>query len=141
MEILAFTYFLVAAIYIVFMVVTIKVFDRKGHSPWLGFFLSLILPIIALVVALIMPYDQPALAERKKRADLDRDFHARINKQPEPEEPQAFTTIQTVSGLMLIFCPLIAAFQPGEMITGIMGILSILALIALSTVLLARPQT
>jgi hypothetical protein len=136
MELLALVYFLIAAIYLVFMVVTIQVFDRKGQSVWVGFFLSLMLPIIALVVALVMPYDQPVLEERKRRALIAQQRLEKLGPLEPEDEPPALVIAQTVFAIVLIASLLLSIAPIPPTGSAILGILATLSLLGLTVAIL-----
>jgi len=127
------------------LVITANTFYRKGQSGILGAALGIFLPVISLIVALVMPYDQPALEDRKRRKAFEdernqarfvqwqQEYAARHPAQPLPastpyEESPASARAQTICGALLIACPLISAFQPGETVTAILGLVTFLAL-------------
>jgi hypothetical protein len=159
METLWLVYLFVLIAYVVFFVVTMQTFHRKGQSALLGFLLSMFLPIIALIVALVMPYDQPVLDERiRKKERSDKQYRDRMGKWQEEydarhpaqpaltplstlDESPSQTRAQTICASLLIACPLIAAFQPGETLTGILGIAALLALVGLLAALLFPPKS
>jgi hypothetical protein len=145
--------------YLIFLAATVELFHRKGHSWILGLVAGIFLPIISLLIALIMPYDQPALEERKQRELIEQqrnrenfarwqaEYNERHSASPSlypplspNEEAPAQTRAQTICASLLIACPLIAAFQPGETMTGILGIAAVLSLIGLFTALLIPPK-
>ncbi len=141
--------------YLVLLAGTIDIFYRKGQSWVLGLVVGLFLPVIGLIVALVMPYDQPALEERKQREQIDqqrnRENVARWQREyderhaaglaplpplPDYSEPPALATVQTVCACTLIASLFLSIVPISPTYTGIMGILATVSLLGLTVTIL-----
>lgn len=141
--------------YLIFLAATIDLFYRKGLSSILGLVVGIFLPVIGLLAALVMPYDQSELEERKQRAlidqqrDRDRFFkfqqeynarHAAPQPPPLPlepdNEPTALARTQTVCGVILIASLLLTVAPLPPAYIGVLGILAVLSLLGLTVAIL-----